>query len=174
MLPVGNAQLQTFGGYIDGDGGVWARIKVTYSTINNGWRLRWKSVGWWRGWGAMTTVRIADGDRADDDASASSPVPRSPARWWWQRWCGPSCTSTTATGQAMMTQHHHLSLACPRDGDGSGSGGRSCASRTATGQAMIPRHHHLSLARPHNGNGDGGGSSGADPHTRQRWQQGGR
>jgi hypothetical protein len=44
LLLVGNAQQQTFGGYyIDGDGGVRARIKVTklarkYSTINNGWR----------------------------------------------------------------------------------------------------------------------------------------
>ena len=28
MLPVGNAQLQTFGGCIGGDGGVRARIKV--------------------------------------------------------------------------------------------------------------------------------------------------
>ena len=28
MLPVGNAQQQTFGGYIDGDGGVRTRIKV--------------------------------------------------------------------------------------------------------------------------------------------------
>ena len=30
MLPVGNAQQQMFGGYIDGDGdgGVWARIKL--------------------------------------------------------------------------------------------------------------------------------------------------
>ena len=43
MLPVGNAQLQTFGGCIDGDGGV-ARIKMTYSTINNGWRRKWKAV----------------------------------------------------------------------------------------------------------------------------------
>ena len=28
MLPVGNAQQQTVGGYIDGDGGMWARIKL--------------------------------------------------------------------------------------------------------------------------------------------------
>jgi hypothetical protein len=74
MLPVGNAQLQTFGGYIDGDGGKWARIKVTYSTINNGWRRQWKAVGGWRGWGAMTTMRVDDGDRADNDALASSLV----------------------------------------------------------------------------------------------------
>ena len=29
MLPVGNAQQQTFGGYIDGDGGIMARRKVS-------------------------------------------------------------------------------------------------------------------------------------------------
>ncbi len=153
---------------------MWARIKVTYSTINNGWRLRWKSVGWWRGRGVMTTVRIDDGNRADDDASASSPVPRLPAQWWWQRWRGLSCTLTTATGRAMIPQHHHLSLARPRDGDGSGNGGRSCASTTATGQVMIPRHHHLSLACPCNGNGDGGGSGGADPHAHRQRRQGGQ
>ena len=38
MLPVGNAQQQTFGGYIDGDGGVRVRIKVTklaHNIFNN-------------------------------------------------------------------------------------------------------------------------------------------
>jgi hypothetical protein len=79
-LPVGNAQLQTFGGYIDGDGGVRARIKVTYSTINNGWRRQWKAVGGWCGWGVMTTVCVDDGNRADNDALASSPVPPSPVQ----------------------------------------------------------------------------------------------
>jgi hypothetical protein len=61
MLPVGNAQQQTFGGScIDGDGGVRARIKEKswhkiYSTINNGWRWQWKALGGWCGWGAMTS-----------------------------------------------------------------------------------------------------------------------
>ena len=111
-------------------------------------------------WEIMTTVRVNDSNRADDDASA--PVPHSPVQWWWQRWCGRSCTSTTATGRAMMPWHHHLSLACPRDGDGSGSVGCLCALTTATGQAMMPWHHHLYLARPRDGNGDGGGSGGVD------------
>ena len=55
MLPVGNAQQQTFGGYIDGDGGGAGENNQTYSTINNGWRRRWKTVGGWRGRSAMTT-----------------------------------------------------------------------------------------------------------------------
>jgi hypothetical protein len=57
----------------------------------------------------------------------------------------------------MMPQHHHLSLACLRDGNGSGSGVRLCASTAATGQAMMPWHHHLYLAHLRNGNGNGGG-----------------
>jgi hypothetical protein len=118
--------------------GGWARIKVTYSTINNGWRWEWKAVGGWRGWGVMKTLRVDDGNRADDDALASSPVPRLPMQWRWQRRRGPSFTSTMATGQTMMLRHHHLSLACPRDDDGSGSGGRLCVSTTATGQVMMP------------------------------------
>jgi hypothetical protein len=52
------------------------------------------------------------------------PVPRSPARWqwrWrWQRRRGRSCALTTVTGQTMVPRHHHLSLACPRDGDDGG------------------------------------------------------
>jgi hypothetical protein len=38
MLPVGNAQQQTFGGYIDGDGGVRARITrhIQQSTMVGG------------------------------------------------------------------------------------------------------------------------------------------
>ena len=42
ILPVGNAQQQMFGGYIDGDGGVRARIKVTKlakNIFNNQQRL---------------------------------------------------------------------------------------------------------------------------------------
>ena len=170
MLLVGNAQLQMFGEYIDEDGGGWARMKVTYSTINNGWRRQWKAVGGWRGWGVMTTVRINNGNRADNDALASSPVPRSPAQWRWQRRRGPSFTSMMGTVRTMMPWHHHLSLARPRDGIGSGSGGRSCASTTVTGQAVMPRHHHLSLGRLCYGNGSGG----MDPCSCQRWQQGGQ
>ena len=55
MLTVGNAQQQTFGGYIDGDGGGAGKNNQTYSTINNGWRRRWRTVGGWRGRAAMTT-----------------------------------------------------------------------------------------------------------------------
>jgi hypothetical protein len=41
-------------------GGMKARIKVQslikiYSTINKGWRQRWKTVGGWQRWGAITT-----------------------------------------------------------------------------------------------------------------------
>ena len=61
----------------------------------------------------------------------------------------------------MTPWHHYLLLACQRDGNGSGSGGRSCASTAATGQTMMPWHHHLSLACPGNGNGEGGGRDGA-------------
>ena len=136
---LGMRSYRRLGGILIEMGGLQARIKVTYSTINNGWRQRWKAVGGWHGWGGMTTVCIDDGNRADDDASASSPVPCSPTRWWWQRWCGPSCTSRTETERAMMPRHHYLSLAHLRDGNGSGSGGRSCASTAATGQTMMPR-----------------------------------
>ena len=115
--------------------------------------------------GAMTTVRADDSDRADKDASASSPVPCSPTQWRRQQQRGRSCTLTTATGRTMMPRHHHLSLARPCKGDGSGSGGRLCASMTATGQAMMPRHHHLSLARPCDANGNGGGSGGTGSCT---------
>ncbi len=44
---------------------------------------------------------------------------------------GRLCASTTATGQAMMSWHHHLYLARPRDGngDGGGSGGADASAR---------------------------------------------
>jgi hypothetical protein len=70
----------------------------------------------------------------------------------------------TVTGQAMMHRHHHLSLARPRDGNGSSSGIRSCALTAATGQTMMPWHHHPSLARPRDGNCNGSGRGG----TRQQ------
>ena len=41
MLPVGNAQLQTFGGCIGGDGGVRARIKVPKLAQNIFNDLQW-------------------------------------------------------------------------------------------------------------------------------------
>ncbi len=118
---------------------------MTYSTVNNSWRRQWKAVGGWRGWGATTTVHVDDGNRADDDASASSPVPCSPTQWRWQWRRGPLFTLTMATGRTMMPWHHHLSLACPRDGNGSGSGGRLCvndsnrAGNDALASSPVPR-----------------------------------
>jgi hypothetical protein len=65
---------------------------------------------------AQTFLHIDDSNRAEDDALASSPVPRSPTQWRRQRQCG---RLMTATGQTTMPQHHHLSLARPRNGGGS-------------------------------------------------------
>jgi len=60
MLQVGSVHQEMFGGYFDGNGGVMARKKVSKSAqiiFNNkkGWWRRWKVVGGWRRWGAMTT-----------------------------------------------------------------------------------------------------------------------
>jgi hypothetical protein len=65
---------------------------------------------------AQTFLHIDDGNRVEDDASASSPVPHSPTQWQRQR---QRRRLTTATGWTMMPQHHHLSLAPPRNGGGS-------------------------------------------------------
>ena len=58
-----------------------------------------------------------------DDASASSPVPCLPAPWQQRGQSKRHSAMRTATEQAMMPRHHHLSLACLRDGDGGSSGG---------------------------------------------------
>ncbi len=65
---------------------------------------------------AQTFLHIDDGNRVEDDVSASSPVPRLPTQWRQQRQRG---RLTTATGRTTMPQHHHLSLARPRNGGGS-------------------------------------------------------
>ena len=65
---------------------------------------------------AQTFVHIDDGNRAEDDASASSPVPPLPARWRRQRQRG---RLTMATRRTTMPRHHHLSLARPHNGGGS-------------------------------------------------------
>jgi hypothetical protein len=65
---------------------------------------------------AQRFVHIDNGNRAEDDALASSPVPRLPARWQWQR---QRRCSMMATGRTTMPRHHHLSLTHPRNGGGS-------------------------------------------------------
>ena len=107
----------------------------------------------------MCASRMVTG--GGNDALASSPVPCLPAPWQRRRRSEQHSAMTTATRRAMMPRHHHLSLTCPRDGDGSGSCVRSCVSTAVTGQTMMPWHHHLYLARPRDGNWDGGGRGGA-------------
>jgi hypothetical protein len=65
---------------------------------------------------AQMFVHIDDGNRAEDDASASSLVPCLPTRWRRQR---QRRRLTMATGRMTMSWHHHLSLACPRNSGGS-------------------------------------------------------
>ncbi len=48
---------------------------------------------------AAAAWTLDDGDRADNNALASSPVTLSPAQWWWQ------CAITTVMERTMMTVH---------------------------------------------------------------------
>ncbi len=63
ILRVWSVHQETCGGYIDKDRGMKARIKVQkliklYSTINKGWRRRWKTAEEWLGQGAITRGSI--------------------------------------------------------------------------------------------------------------------
>ncbi len=78
---------------------------------------------------AAAAWTLDDGNRADDDASASSPVPCSPMQRRWQ------CAMTTVTEQMMMTVHNNIrdgvnddalassAVICSCDNDDSGGAG---------------------------------------------------
>ncbi len=69
---------------------------------------------------AAAAQTLDDGNRAEDDASASSPVPCSPTQRRWQ------CAMTTVTEQTMMTVHNNIVDGVNNDALASSAVIRSC------------------------------------------------
>ena len=69
---------------------------------------------------AVAARTLDDGDKADNNASASSPVTCSPAQWRWQ------CAITTVMERTMMTVHNNVGDGVNDDALASSAVTRSC------------------------------------------------
>ncbi len=69
---------------------------------------------------AAAAQTLDNGDRADNNALASSPVTRLPAQWRWQ------CAIRTVMEQTMMTVHNNVGNGVNDDALASSAVTRSC------------------------------------------------